>query len=231
MSTMNDRGRIARKPVKAIYELNWNDEEARRAWALSEERVLKTSGAFLEFWAGRGRARLIDIGCGAGRHSLAMGASGFEVCACDAHTPSVRTASQAMAAAGITGRVAKAFMSSLPWPDGYFDFALAWNVFYHGARPDLERALREARRVMAPGAWLEATFISKRNRYYGCGLSIDPWTWISEGGEDKTYPHCYLDRNEVQAALQGFAIDELEEYEQPGYEGAWHWHVVARKEV
>lgn len=230
MGIIRERVQRLNKAAKGISELRWNDEESRRAWKLPEERVVRTAEAFMRLWAGERRPRLIDIGCGAGRHALALGASGFEACACDANSDSVRNAGFAMASAGIEGRVAKAFMSSLPWPAGHFDFALAWNALYHGSRQDLERALGEAWRVMAPGAWLEATFLSTRNSCFGKGLSIDPWTWIGESGEDKSFPHCYLGRRELESALRGFVVDELEEYEQPGYEGAWHWHLVARKE-
>jgi SAM-dependent methyltransferase len=45
-------------------------------------------------------------------------------------------------------------ITRLPWEDGSFDRVLSGDVIEHLDRPDGERMLREAHRVLRPGGWL-----------------------------------------------------------------------------
>jgi SAM-dependent methyltransferase len=95
-------------------------------------------------------SRILDAGCGAGRNLAWFGRNGFEVYGIDADATAiarVREAGIAPAENLVAGSV-----TSLPWPDGHFHGVIC-NALLHvlPGRTELEQAVRETWRVLAPG--------------------------------------------------------------------------------
>jgi ubiquinone/menaquinone biosynthesis C-methylase UbiE len=91
----------------------------------------------------RGR-RVLDVGCGTGRLSLALAErAGARVWGVDA-SPEMLAQAKAKAPPGAAFKLARA--ESLPFKDGWFERAVLWLVIH---LVDREAALREARRVLA----------------------------------------------------------------------------------
>ena len=102
-------------------------------------------------------ARVLDAGCGTGRNLVEFGALGS--------VAGVDPAAEAVAAArgrGV-GDVRQAPLEDLPYGDSEFDLLLATDVLEHV--DDDRAALRELRRVAAPGALLLVT------------VPAHPWLW------------------------------------------------------
>ncbi|MGI5164073.1 class I SAM-dependent methyltransferase [Spirillospora sp. CA-253888] len=99
--------------------------------------------------AGARAGRILDIGCGEGALSAAwsgpgrlVGVDQSSALLCSHPRPAVR-----------------ADAARLPFRDAVFDAAVAINVLYH--LDDPRSALREARRVLAPGGWFAASAIAR----------------------------------------------------------------------
>jgi ubiquinone/menaquinone biosynthesis C-methylase UbiE len=96
-------------------------------------------------------ARALDLGCGGGHVSYRIAPHAAAVVACDLSAEMVAAVSETAKARGlgnVEGVVAPA--ERLPFADGAFDF-LACRMTAHHWR-DWEAGLREARRVLKPGA-------------------------------------------------------------------------------
>ncbi len=94
------------------------------------------------------RGRVLDVGCGAGRHSLHLQRKGLRVTAIDA---SPRVAAIASARGVRDVRVASA-CAALPFPRGEFDTVLLFgnNLGICGSRRRTARMLRELARITRP---------------------------------------------------------------------------------
>ncbi len=91
----------------------------------------------------RGR-RVLDVGCGTGRLSLALAErAAARVWGVDA-SPEMLAQAKAKAPPGAAFKLARA--ESLPFKDGWFERAVLWLVIH---LVDRDAALREARRVLA----------------------------------------------------------------------------------
>lgn len=103
---------------------------------------------------GRARsARLLDIGCGAGRNAVPLAKLGWRVVGTDSSQPMLRAA--AAREGGQQLHLANAEMAALPIRGGAIDFIVAhgiWNLARSG--DEFRAAVHEAGRVARPGAAL-----------------------------------------------------------------------------
>jgi ubiquinone/menaquinone biosynthesis C-methylase UbiE len=98
-------------------------------------------------------ARILDVPCGWGRHTRLFASSGYEAFGADLSPSLLKRARRGRRSRSALPRYAAAELRALPFADGVFDAVI--NVFtslglFQNDRDDV-RALREARRVLAPG--------------------------------------------------------------------------------
>ena len=106
--------------------------------------------------------RLLDLGCGFGRHAYEAARQGAHVVACDlasAELAEVRATFAAMSDAGEqyhgTCQAAQGDATRLPFPDQSFDRVIASEVLEHVDSDD--QALAELTRILRPGGVLAVT--------------------------------------------------------------------------
>lgn len=121
-------------------------------------------------------SRILDVGGGAGAHSLALRSAGHDVTLIDPVPQHV----DAAARAGIPAHLADA--RELPFSDDAFDASIMLGPLYHLAeRADRGRALAEALRVTRPGGVIFAGAISRYIAFGQLFLTRNPET--ADAGE------------------------------------------------
>ncbi|MDX1418612.1 MAG: class I SAM-dependent methyltransferase [Rubricoccaceae bacterium] len=103
-------------------------------------------------------SRVLDLGCGAGRHTGALSRLGFEVYACTPDAADVTaaraTVSEVLGDEG-AARVTPARPEALGYPDDYFDWVVAFQAYDAAAdAAALQEMLDETHRVLRPGGWV-----------------------------------------------------------------------------
>src|SRR5215510_15678751 len=91
------------------------------------------------------KARVLDVGTGTGRISIPLLERGLDLIGCDISSKMLRRLQDKFPAA----RIAQADASLLPFPNNQFDAVLTVHVMH--LIPPWREALREFRRVLAPG--------------------------------------------------------------------------------
>jgi SAM-dependent methyltransferase len=98
-----------------------------------------------------GGCRVLDAGCGVGRHLLPLREAGFQVWGVDRDAKVMRMLAERLAALpALAGRIllARADLKRLPFPGTVFDLVVSVNVINHGVTADFLDYCRELHRVL-----------------------------------------------------------------------------------
>jgi len=110
--------------------------------------------------------RLLDIGCGWGRWSVAAARKGYVPVGIDPSIDRVRVARRIMKQLGLNGSFVVADGRCMPFPDGVFEVVFSNGVLQHFSPESVRLTLAEVQRTLAPGGFSKiqmATLWGPRN--------------------------------------------------------------------
>jgi ubiquinone/menaquinone biosynthesis C-methylase UbiE len=173
--------------------------------------------------------RILDLGCGAGRHSVLLGKQGFQVVALDISETALSTLDGRLKAASITNvALVKHDMRELPFIDSYFDGIICTNVLHHGKLVEIKQAIREVQRVMRKGASAFIVALSTADFRKGNGKKLEPNTFVFTQGDERGIVHHFFSRSELLSCLRGTKLVSFKERLIPVEEGGNRAHFLVR---
>ncbi len=189
---------------------------------------------FAQLLKERGARRVLDLGCGTGRHLVSLAKEGFDVYGVDISETALAYARQWLNQEGLAAELKQSDMTALAYPDGFFDAVISIFVIHHGTVESMTKAIAEIYRVLKAGGLALLTFPSTRSYRYGHGQEIEPGTFIPDIGPDAGILHHYSDREELEDLLKRFTILKIELVERTEKidnqeRRHSHWEVVAEK--
>ena len=161
--------------------------------------------------------RLLDIGCGEGRHAIAAAALGLEVTGIDYEPLALERARRLAKAAGVRGvTFRRASVFELPFGDDSFDIVLDYGCLHHQRKSDWTAYRASVLRVLKPEASYVLSVFSPRFRFFR--QRAKPWH-IAHGA----YRRCFT-RDEI-SVLFGRDFQIVKIVEERGQNGGF-WHVL-----
>jgi SAM-dependent methyltransferase len=147
-------------------------------------------------------SRVLDLGCGEGRHAVAAARDAGEVVGVDLDPDRLRAAREDYDtyAEGTPGSFLRGDALSLPFADDAFDVVVCSEVLEH--IPDYEAALGELRRVCRPGGTL-AVSVPREGPERVCWRLSEAYHQV-EGGHVRIF-----DRDELRAAVESRGFRHL----------------------
>jgi SAM-dependent methyltransferase len=113
--------------------------------------------------------RLLDLGCGEGRHCLLAARMGFQPTGVDYEPMAIRRAQANARRAGLAKRIRwrVADIFALPFPAGSFDAVLDYGCLHHQKKSDWPRYRAAILGVLKPEGFLVLSVFSTAFRVYG----------------------------------------------------------------
>ena len=159
----------------------------------------------------KGLSRILDLGCGTGRHTTVLYERGFEVYGCDSSEKAIGVVADLMEDSDFR----KCDMTSLPYSSEFFDGILCNHVIQHGLLADVRKACGEMLRILRSGGLLFLTVISTEHPKYTTGHEIEPNTRIDTDAVDGHIPHHFFTESELRDLFKKFEICTLEHFTGP----------------
>jgi len=175
--------------------------------------------------------RILDLGCGAGRHLVFLEGQGFICHGTDHAQKGLLSARAWLQEEGFPLRLTQSEMDQLPYASSSFNAVLCLYVIYHGTVEKIERVLQEIYRLLDPGGLSLVTFISDQHHRYGCGDEIESGTFITHIDADAGIPYHFSSEEELIRMVGDFRVLELELLERENNQGLpeRHWLVLLEK--
>ncbi|STA75282.1 Tellurite resistance protein TehB [Campylobacter lari] len=90
--------------------------------------------------------KILDLGCGAGRHLKFLAENGFDTYGCDYSEKSIKICQKLLENFNVKLDVSS--MDNLPYEDNFFDGLICYGVLYYGTKLQIEKSIQEIHRVL-----------------------------------------------------------------------------------
>lgn len=185
----------------------WDElfKEEQYRWEEPHELVVSFAADLKQ----RGAQRVLDLGCGAGRHVVYLARAGFDVCGTDVSPRGLEYTRAWLDREGLRAELQLSDMTVIPYPNEYFDAIVSTYVIHHNTLDNIRRCVAEMYRTLAPGGRALLIVQSKRGYSYGRGQPLEPDTFLRDEGADAGVPHHYFDEQGLRELFAQFTIVEL----------------------
>ncbi|MCX6702989.1 MAG: class I SAM-dependent methyltransferase [Candidatus Wolfebacteria bacterium] len=185
-----------------------------------DENAPKIARIFKKYKIGK----ILDLGCGTGRHVVYFTKNGFDVYGFDISEEGIRIASRWLRGEGLKahfkiGLIYKKF----PYKNNFFDAAISNQAINHGRIYEIRKAIKEIKRVLKPSGLIFITLRKRRIRKYDLKRPIiekygkqkvsykmiAPRTYVPIEGGEKNLPHYLFNKKQIKKEFSDFKIEEI----------------------
>jgi SAM-dependent methyltransferase len=157
--------------------------------------------------------RVLDVGCGTGRHVAYLALDGFETWGFDATESALARAKKLLSEKNLKADLTLGNMfEPFPYDDGFFGVVIATRVIQHGYISSIRKVAREINRVLARSgymfiqlsAWLPGEKIESPTV-----VEVEPRTLIWTEGEEANIPHHHFTKEELLEMFPDHEVIDL----------------------
>ncbi len=200
----------------------WNKifEEKGRVFLKPKKEIIKIAKIFKK----RGVKKILDLGCGSGRHVVYFARKGLEVYGFDIAKKGIKLAKEWLKDERLKASFKiGSIYERLPYKDDFFDAIISTHAIHHGRIEDVRKAIAEVKRVLRPGGLIFINLRKRRIRKfdpknpiiekYGHQTvsykMIAPRTYMPIEGGEKGLPHYLFDKKGIKKEFGGFKIHKI----------------------
>ena len=177
-------------------------------WKIPDVQVMK-----LAFILGKKqKKKILDLGCGIGRHIIYFAREGFQVYGCDISEQAINFTNKWLKEEKLEAEVQKGIFTSINYPDNTFDLVIAINVIYHGFKKDIIKGFSEVLRILKPGGIFYGTLKTKNKDEPFDDKSItliDNQTIILNEGIEANIPHFFSYKEDLIEFFREYEIVQI----------------------
>ncbi|MCX6707404.1 MAG: class I SAM-dependent methyltransferase [Candidatus Woesearchaeota archaeon] len=152
--------------------------------------------------------RVLDLGCGTGRHAVLFAKKGFEAYGMDNSEEALRQTREWLRKEGLNAELKKSScFAKFPHKDSYFDAVVSTQVINHNSVDRIRYCISEIERVLRPGGIVFITLTKvKSNKYREKIKKVAPRTYIPLTGREKGVLHYIYNKELLRKDFSRFKI-------------------------
>jgi SAM-dependent methyltransferase len=159
--------------------------------------------------------RILDLGCGNGRHVIFFTELGFDVYGVDISKEAIEIAKAWLSKKGLKANLTVADIEKLPFQNKFFDVVISYGVLDHILFTKSKKVMDEISRVLIPKGYVYITLRSTEDSEFARGKKIAHNTFLLQEGYEKGIIQHYFDLEEINELFsEGFKIFDIEVYEE-----------------
>jgi len=185
-----------------------------KAWKNEIKSSIWKGHYSLEILGSLCKGRLLDAGCGSGKHSIPLRMRGFDVIGVDVSTGALEMATRGSVCRELDITFLAADICHLPFPARSFDVIWCYGVLQHLMLAERELAINEFRRLLRRNGTLFIEVFGEEDMRYG-GNEVEPNTFKRRKG----IIYHYFNKNELKRLLEGFSCRIEESKKEKRFEG------------
>lgn len=155
--------------------------------------------------------RVLDLGCGSGRHTVLLAKMGFEVHATDISKKGSELTKKWLDENNLIAELKEASCyEKLPFDDNYFDAVVSIQVIHHNYHDKIRFCISEIERVLKPGGIIFITVSASEYKRRATKFSNPlPRVYIPLDGEEEGLVHFIYTLKLLEMDFKNFKILDL----------------------
>ncbi len=196
---------IEYNPDEQITKKRWNQIYTKEKRLEIDESMPKIVDLFKRFHVNR----VLDLGCGSGRHTIYLAEKGFNVYGIDIADVGVATARTRLHTAGLHAGLTIGSIVELPFKDNFFDGIISVKVLHHGRIENIRKAIKEMERVLTSKGVIFVTVRKPVPEKRRVSREIAPRTYAPVQGRERDVMHYLFNKELLRKEFKAFTIHEL----------------------
>lgn len=206
---------------------DWNKVN-EKIWLSPSEDVYY----LLHRWKEKAYQRILDLGCGMGRHSIFFAENGFKVTGYDLSESGLKILRESSKKKNLDIDAVRGDITDLPFDNECFDAILSYHSIYHVDAEGMNKVIKEVKRVLNKGGEIYLTLLSKRTYSYTAPDNevVSENVRLKREEEGSIFPHYYVDYKDIQNLFEEFEIISVRQIEDfLDEKSSWRYFILLRK--
>ena len=174
-------------------------------------RINRDMPKIRKFFEERDVKKILDLGCGSGRHLVYLAKHDFLVYGIDSSNEGIRIAKGWLKRKNLKAnlRVGNIF-KRLPYKDDFFDALISTSVLQHAKIRDIKFAIKEIERILRPEGLIYITLPRKKFKKEEIKFKIvEPRTYLLLEGDKKGVPHYFFNKKLIKKEYKNFKFYDV----------------------
>jgi len=158
-----------------------------------------------------GVRKILDLGCGSGRHTVYLASQGFEVWGIDISEEAIKKARSHLENMKLNAHLTVgSIYKPLPYENSFFDALICTRALHHAKIRDIRKAIKEIERVLKSRGLVFVTVRKKIVKDRRLPFrDVGPRIYVPLEGKEKGLIHYLFNRELLRKEFKSFKIHDL----------------------
>lgn len=150
--------------------------------------------------------KVLDLGCGSGRHSELFAENGFEVYGCDISAKSIQITKKRLKKFNLEKRFETAYSWNLPYNDNFFNYVVGWHSVYYNSFSNLQKTLDEIHRILHKNGMTLISLLTRDDFRKTLGKRIADKTYVGNqnASDHKGLTYSLVEKRDIKNLFNKF---------------------------